>query len=80
VDNRDRSPPLVLDLGQHLPWPRRLEHGAISSHPRRVIVDSGVELTLAEQAASALNGPFEVSAFKGGQVFGVATMTLAAKA
>jgi hypothetical protein len=45
-----------------------------------VIVDSGLEFTLIEQAASALNGPLEVSAFKAGQVFGVATMTLAAKA
>jgi hypothetical protein len=44
-----------------------------------VIVDSGLKLTLTEQAASALNGALAVSAFKAGQVFGTATITLAVK-
>lgn len=43
------------------------------------IVDSGLKLTLTEQAASALNGALGVSAFKAGQVFGTATITLAVK-
>jgi hypothetical protein len=44
------------------------------------ILESGLTLTLTEQVASALNGALGTSAFKAGQVFGTATLTLAVKA
>ena len=43
------------------------------------IVESGLKLTLTEQAATALNSALGVSAFKTGQLFGTATLTLAVK-
>jgi hypothetical protein len=43
------------------------------------IVESGLKFTLTEQAATVLNGALGVSAFKAGQVFGTATITLAVK-
>ena len=43
------------------------------------IVEGGLKLTLIEQAATALNSELGASAFKAGQVFGTATMTLAVK-
>jgi hypothetical protein len=44
------------------------------------IVDSGLQFTLTEQAASAINTALGSSAFKSGQIFGTATLTLAVKA
>jgi hypothetical protein len=44
------------------------------------IVDSGLKFTLTEQAATALNSALGASAFKAGQLFGTATLTLAVKA
>ena len=44
-----------------------------------VIVDQGLQLTLTEPAADALNSALGVTAFKSGQVFATATMTLAVK-
>jgi hypothetical protein len=41
------------------------------------ILDSGLKFTLTEQGATALNGGLGVSAFKAGQIFGTATLTLA---
>jgi len=41
------------------------------------IVESGLKLTLTEQAANTLNSSLGVSAFKANQVFGTATMNLA---
>ena len=43
------------------------------------ILESGLKFTLTEQGASALNGGLGVSAFKAGQIFGTATLTLAVK-
>jgi hypothetical protein len=43
------------------------------------ILESGLKFTLTEQAASALNGALGSSAFKAGQIFGTATLTLAVK-
>ena len=43
------------------------------------ILESGLKFTLTEQGASALNGGLDVSAFKSGQIFGTATLTLAVK-
>ena len=44
------------------------------------ILESGLKFTLTEQGASALNGGLGVSAFKAGQLFGTATLTLAVQA
>ena len=44
-----------------------------------VNVDSGLKLTLTEQAANTLNGSLGVSAFKSDQEFGTATLSLAVK-
>jgi len=41
------------------------------------ILESGLKFTLTEQAATALNGALGASAFKAGQLFGTATLTLA---
>ena len=43
------------------------------------IVEGGLKFTLIEGAATALNSALGVSAFKAGQVFGTATITLAVK-
>jgi hypothetical protein len=43
------------------------------------ILESGLKFTLTEQAAGALNGALGSSAFKRGQIFGTATLTLAVK-
>jgi hypothetical protein len=43
------------------------------------ILEGGLKFTLTEQGASALNGGLGVSAFKAGQIFGTATLTLAVK-
>jgi hypothetical protein len=43
------------------------------------IVESGLKFTVTEQAATALNSALGASAFKAGQVFGTATLTLAVK-
>ena len=43
------------------------------------ILESGLKFTLTEQAANALNSALGASAFKAGQVFGTATLTLAVK-
>jgi hypothetical protein len=40
---------------------------------------SGLAFTVTEQAATTVNGALGVSAFKSGQVFGIATLTLAVK-
>ena len=44
------------------------------------ILESGLKFTLTEQAASAINTALGSSAFKAGQIFGTATLTLAVKA
>jgi hypothetical protein len=44
------------------------------------IVESGLKFTLTEQAATALNSALGASAFKAGQLFGTATLTLAVTA
>jgi hypothetical protein len=41
------------------------------------IVESGLKFTLTEQAATALNSALGATAFKAGQLFGTATLTLA---
>jgi hypothetical protein len=43
------------------------------------ILESGLKFTLTEEAASALNGALGSSAFRAGQIFGTATLTLAVK-
>jgi hypothetical protein len=48
-----------------------------ASGPHGTIVASNIKLTVASQAATALNGGLGVSTFKGGMNFGIATLTVA---
>jgi hypothetical protein len=70
----------ALISGQRLP----IFALATSSEKRQTgtggtIVEGGLKFTLIEGAATALNSALGVSAFKKGQVFGTATLTLAVK-
>jgi hypothetical protein len=50
-----------------------------ASRPKGTVVASGIKLTTTPQLASSLNTRLGVNTFKGGQDFGIATLTIAVK-